>query len=253
MRVIYLHKIIPVFLMPTAISLLFVALGLILRRRALCWAGVLLLWLASAGLVSKAMMRAAEDWETRKAVSTMPAAQAIVVLSAGRTRPPGAPGVSEWGDADRFYGGIELYKAKKAPLLIFTGGWVPWEPDARLEGEVLMQYAADLGVPADRMMTTGKVVNTNEEGRAVAALLKQKTGNATPRILLVTSAFHMRRARELFARAGLEAIPFPVDFKVAASDSLSIADLVPRAGDLARTELALREFYGMIFYIIFNN
>ena len=52
--------------------------------------------------------RAAEGWQTRKAISTVPVAQAIVVLSAGRVQPPGAPDVSEWGDADRFYGGVQF-------------------------------------------------------------------------------------------------------------------------------------------------
>jgi hypothetical protein len=37
-----MHKIVSVFLMPTAISLLLVVLGLVLRRRTLCWAGVVL-------------------------------------------------------------------------------------------------------------------------------------------------------------------------------------------------------------------
>ena len=36
---------------------------------------------------------------------------------------------------------------------------------------------------------------------------------ARARILLVTSAFHMRRAQRLFERQGPKVLPFPVDFQ----------------------------------------
>ena len=201
--------------MPTGITLLLVAAGLLFRRRALCWTGLVVLWLASTPLVSDEIMRAAEAWQTRRPLSTVPTAHAIVVLSYGRVQPPGDPGASEWLDPDRFFGGVELYKAGKAPLLIFTGGWVPWHPNARPEGEVLTDYAADLGIPRDRILTTPKVANTEEESRAVADLMSKRLGaNAAPRVLLVTSAFHMQRAQMLFTRAGLDPVPFPVDFQV---------------------------------------
>ena len=119
---IYLHKILPLLFLPTGITLLLVVAGLAFRRRALCWVGIALLWIASTPLVSDEIMRAAERWQTRRPLSTAPIAHAIVVLSSGRVQPPGDPAVSEWGDADRFFGGVELYKAGKAPLLIFTGG-----------------------------------------------------------------------------------------------------------------------------------
>lgn len=245
---IYLHKIIPLFLLPTGITVLLVLSGLILRRKALCWAGVILLWVSSTALVSKQFMRAAEGWQVRTPVSAMPVADAIVVLSAGRVQPPGASDVSEWTDADRFYGGIELYRANKAPLLIFTGGWAPWEPDARPEGEVLMRYAAELGVPKNHMLTTDKVTNTQEESWAAANLLRDKIRNQRPRVLLVTSAFHMRRAQTLFTRAGLEVLPFPVDFKVSAGRHLNVLDFLPSAGNLGQTEFAIRELYGIVLY-----
>jgi hypothetical protein len=52
-------------------------------------------------------------------------ADAIVVLSEGRVVVPGKAAVSEWSDADRFFGGVELFRAGKSPLLVFTGGAAP--------------------------------------------------------------------------------------------------------------------------------
>jgi len=251
--VIYLHKILPLFLLPTGLALVLVVTGLVLRRRALCWMGIGVLWLASTPLLSDALMRAAEGWQSRQPLSAVPKAQAIVVLSGGRMVPPGDPDATEWGDANRFYGGVELYKAGKAPLLIFTGGWVPWQLNAKPEGEVLIVYAANLGIPRDRMLTTAKVTNTEEEGRAVAELLKNKIGgNVAPRVLLVTSAFHMRRAQLLFARAGLETVPFPVVLKVQGGEGLTVFTLFPNGGSLRKAEVALRELYGLAYYSIFR-
>ena len=250
---IYLHKILPIFLLPTGITLLLVVAGLVFRRRALCWAGIAVLWLASTPLVSDEIMRAAEAWQTRRPLSTVPTAEAIVVLSTGRVQPPGDDDASEWTDADRFYGGIELYKANKAPLPVFTGGWVPWQPNAKPEGEVLMRYAADLGIPRNRMLTTAKATNTEEESRAVANLLAKRLGtNAAPRVLLVTSAFHMHRAQMLFTRAGLDAVPFPVDFQVSGGKTFTLMDLLPKGESLSQSETALREFYGLAFYRLFG-
>lgn len=250
---IYLHKILPSLILPTFVTLLLVVLGLLLRRRFLCWVGIAILWLASTPLVSYQLTRAAEGWQVRKLVASAGTAQAIVVLSAGRLEPPGDAERSEWMDADRFFGGVALYKAGKAPLLLFTGGWVPWLPNAVPEGEILIQYASELGVPVDRMLTTGKVSNTEEESRAVAGLLqKAAPGAARPRILLVTSAFHMRRAKRLFERAGLEVEPFSVDFRVGAWTGLSWVHFLPNAGSLMQAEASIRELYGVAFYSVFQ-
>lgn len=250
---IYLHKILPFFLLPFGISLSLMVAGLALRRRALCWIGIAVLWVAGTPLVGDAAMRAAEGWQVRQPVSAMPESQAIVVLSGGRVQPPGDPTVSEWGGANRFYGGVDLYKGGRAPLLIFTGGWAPWLPNARLEGEVLINYAVDLGIPRDRMVSTARVTNTDEEARAVAAILAERFGaNTSPRILLVTSALHMRRAAMLFSRAGVNVVPFPVDFKVPSGETFTVLNLLPGPGSLGRTEIVLREFYGFLFYRFFS-
>ena len=182
-------------------------------------------------------------------------ADAIVVLSEGRVVAPGKAAVSEWNDADRFFGGVELFKAGKSPLLVFTGGAAPWEPNAAPEGDVLAGYAKGMGVPDGQIVKTPRVTNTAEEALAVATLLRGRLSGPTwrggpPRVLLVTSAFHMPRARRLFERAGMSVIPFPVDFKVSAGRTVSVLDFLPTAAALQETELAMREGYGRLFYFV---
>jgi uncharacterized SAM-binding protein YcdF (DUF218 family) len=253
--VIYLHKILPLFVLPVGITLLLVLTGLRLRRRALIWSGVAVLWLSCMPLVSRLAVRAVEGWAERGLAADAPEADAIVVLSEGRVVAPGKAAVSEWSDADRFFGGVELFKAGKAPLLAFTGGAAPWEPNAALEGDLLAGYAKAMGVPDGQIVKTSRVTNTAEEASAVATLLRGRLSGPTwrggpPRVLLVTSAFHMPRARQLFERAGISVIPFPVDFKVSASGALSVLIFLPTAAALQETELALREGYGRLFYFV---
>ena len=248
---LYLAKILPIFVLPTGVIILLLGLSLVLRRRALAVAALALLWLSSTSLVGDAVMRAAKGWQVRQPVASAPKADAIVVLSGMLQSSDGLEGRDEWTDSvDRFEAGVALAKAGTAPSLVFTGGWLPWHPDARPEGDVLRGRAIDRGITPDRIAVTGIVRNTEEESRAVAALLRNRgSAGRPPSIVLVTSAYHMRRARLLFTRAGLLVTPFPVDFQTSAAPFWFLR-LVPRAGSIEQTETALREFYGYLYYRI---
>ena len=243
----YLTKLLPLFVLPLGITFIAILIGLLWRRRWLIWTGIAFLWICSLPLVSGSLMRAIEGRAERIPASDAPSADAIVVLSIGRSIAPGPAAISEWGDPNRFFGGVELFKAGRAPLLVFTGGGVPWEPDAPLEGEILAQHASALGVPPEQIVTTGVVYNTTDEARAVAAVLPIRQV-PPPRVLLVTSAFHMPRARLLFERAGLRVAPFPVSFSGAGAASILDLLPIPTVGALSQTTRAMRELYGRLFY-----
>lgn len=245
---IYLHKILPIFLLPVGFTLLLIAVGVVFKKR---WVVVLafgVLYFASTPVLSRFAMKGLDGAWERSLPSDAPVADAIVVLSGGRSVAPGKAKVSEWADADRFFGGIELYQAGKAPLLVFTGGWAPWEPEAPLEGDVLIGFAKMMGVPVDAVLTTGPVLNTEDEANAVAGLLASKNFGKPSKILLVTSAFHLERAMRQFENAGMQVVPYPVDFLVSPQTEVSVIDFFPTATALRQTEFALREFYGRAYY-----
>jgi uncharacterized SAM-binding protein YcdF (DUF218 family) len=241
------NKLLPLFVLPLGVSLMLMAWGTFRRRRGVAIAGLLVLLVSSNPFVGNFLIRWTEQWAERRVAADVPTADAIVVLSAGRVVPPGPSPVSEWGDANRFYGGLELFRAARAPLLVFTGAWVSWEPNAPLEGEVLAAFAREDGVPAERILVTGEVGNTADEAREVAALLRAR-GLAQPRVVLVTSAFHMPRARRQFEQAGVTVEPFPVDFAISAGRRLTVLDLLPAVSGLSQSQTALRELYGRAFY-----
>ena len=241
---IYLNKILPILLLPTGLILGLLLWGLTTRRKSPIWAALMLFWLCSTPVLSDRFMAAVEGHGQRLDATTMPSAEAIVVLSGMIKIAPGPDAIPEWGEAsDRFWGGLELYQAGKAPQLIFTGGWLPWHPDQRPEGEYLRDMALAQGISPTAMIVTGQVSNTAAEAEAVHALLGDQ-----PTILLVTSAFHMPRAQGLFERAGFTVIPYPVDFYANLSRPWSILDFLPNANAFQQTELAWRELIGRAYY-----
>jgi uncharacterized SAM-binding protein YcdF (DUF218 family) len=71
--------------------------------------------------------------------------------------------VIEWGEAaDRIFAGIDLFKLNKAPVLVLTGGKLPWSIGVP-EGEYLRDVAIDLGVPKKDILLTENVENTDQE------------------------------------------------------------------------------------------
>lgn len=247
----FLSKLLPLFVLPLGVTLILLIAGIVTRRRRWLIAAGTVLYLTSIPVLSAFLSRTLETGYVRLAASDAPVADAIVVLSTGRSIAPGQAAVSEWSDADRFFGGVELFQAGKAPLLIFTGGWFPFAPTAPLEGDVLAQYARGFGVPAESILTTGRVINTFEESQAVAHLLSE-AAPAARRILLVTSAFHMDRATLHFERAGLSVTAFPVDFRGSQANTVSLLDFVPTGVALVENQVAIREIYGRIFAKLFG-
>ena len=162
--------------------------------------------------------------------------------------------MSEWEDPDRFLAGLDLYRAGKAPRLLFTGGASPFRTGQLPEGQHYLQEARQLGIPAAAMASTPPVVNTAEEAVAIRRLLvPSPPSDASPRILLVTSAFHMRRAQRLFERQGLQVLPFPVDFQArglwAGPLWRNPTQWLPSARALDDSSRALRELLGRLVYL----
>lgn len=244
---IYLHKLLPTFVLPIGVLLLLLTLAFTLRSRKIVGVTALLLYLLSMPLVSNGLMRLAEDFQSPRLISDMPAADTIVVLSGMLThikRPDGGL-MTEWQDPDRFFAGVALWKAGKAPTLTFTAGIVRWKSLAPPEGEIFRDYAVQMGVPADRIVVTPPIETTEDEAREVSRLVQPGQ-----QIILVTAASHMPRAKQLFTRAGVSVLPYPVDFRSGPLEEISVMDMIPSASSLYGTEIALRELMGRGFYAL---
>ena len=239
---IYLHKLLPLFLMPIMVIILTIVIGLYKKRNSFIYFAIALFYIVSTPIFSNAFFKLVEGDQSRKSIASIERADAIVVLS-GILSIDSNDNV-EWGDPDRFFGGVELIKANKAPNLIFMGAKMPWDKASKSEGAILKDYAIEFGISNNQIFVSGMVVNTADESVAVK---KMALGN---NIILVTSAFHMPRAQMLFKSEGFKVIPYPVDFKLLTDHSLTIMDYLPNAHSLAKTELGMRELIGRLFYRI---
>ena len=132
-------------------------------------------------------------------------ADAIVVLGGAMMSPIGAMEYPElFGAADRVWHAARLHKAGKAPLIIYSGV---------AEGEGAKRFLRDLGVPSKDFIWEDKSGNTVENIRFTKALCEEKK---IKKVLLVTSAFHMRRTRYICELAGFDAVYAPTDHEALA-------------------------------------
>ncbi|MBM3844038.1 MAG: YdcF family protein [Verrucomicrobia bacterium] len=246
---LFLHKLLPVFLLPVGIVLLLLIVAIWRRRRWPVFAAGAVLYLSSINVVSQNLLGWLESHYPSVPINEVEPADAIVVLG-GIFGPPAKPGhLPNLGDAvDRLEGGIQLHQSGKAPILVFTGGRIPWENRTRLEGEDSRDVAIARGIPAERIVVTREVGNTADEARAVADLMREKKWR---RVILITTGWHMPRAAGLFQKAGVPITPFPVDFS-RNPNPLTLLDFLPKAECLHDTETALREIYGNVFYRLFR-
>jgi len=243
---IYLHKILPMFVLPIMLVIIVILIGLIKNKKKIIYIAVAALYIISTPIFSNNFFRIVEGNEYRKPISTIDSADAIVVLSGMlEINEVGNSTYVEWGDHDSFFGGVDLFTASKAQKLVFTGGKMPWDKVKKTEGEVLKDYAISNGIPSEKIFVTEDVENTAEEAVAVKELI-----SPSKRIILVTSAYHMYRAKKVFEKQGFIVIPYKVDYKVNCNIERVVMDFLPNTNALNLTELGIREIIGRIFYII---
>jgi uncharacterized SAM-binding protein YcdF (DUF218 family) len=241
---IYLHKILPLLISPLLIVLIIILIGTYLKSKKINLFGLLILIFCSLPIISNKLIFYLEKDYSPQNIRNIADADAIVVLSGMISAIKTKEKLHyEFGDAvDRILSGIDLFKENKAPLLILTNGKLPWSVGIP-EGEYLKEFSIKFGVPEKSILLTDNVENTNQEAKSIAKLLKINNAN----IILVTSAFHMTRAKKVFEAANIKVIPFAVDFKNSVK-KLTIMDFIPSANSLSNTTKFIREMIGRFYY-----
>ncbi len=249
----YLGKLFIHLTSPLGLCLLLVPVALMLILRGLRKTGLsvimlafgwLLLWSLPAasvwlraGLEGQVPLRAAADY---------PTADAIVVLGGGveggrsgwRTTPHLLAG------ADRVWFGAQLYRAGRAPVLIFSGGNSEWSTADEPESKAMQKFANDLGVPPAAVLLEDRSRNTQENAEYTNQLMGE---HGFKTILLVTSAVHMPRALATFRRLGINVTAAPTDFDAITPRSILLRWL-PDTETLDQSSKALKEYAGLWIY-----
>lgn len=215
----YLNKIVGAFLNPLGIGLLFALLSLaallIKKLRpfrspsfsaALLVLSILWLWFWSTGAAGAWLGLSLEREFPPQQAESLPTAAAIIVLGGGVTAATNGCFYSDMANAaDRVWHGARLFKAGKAPKVFVT-----------CQGDIPL--LVDFGVPREAISGPSGARNTEEEARFIARTIKS-SGPSRPHVLLVTSAWHMRRAKLMFDRyaTGVEIVPAPADHETIAT------------------------------------
>lgn len=214
------------------------------RTRQAFWLGTLALvwlWFWSLPVASNWLSSHLEDKHPPVAVQDVPQAEAIVVLGGGVT-PAGHgelyPNLES--GADRVWHAARLFRASKAPLVLLSGGSDP-EHSAFSEAEAMRKLMADLGVSERAILLEQESRNTIQNAEYSAAIL---TEQGISRILLVTSAYHMPRAKGVFEAQGLEVVPVATDHEVLSRPLWR--NLLPETSALDGSSRSIKEIVGRL-------
>ena len=241
---IYLHKILPLIASPLFLIFFLIILGTIIKSKKITLFGVVILTFCSLPIISNNLVNYLEKDYTLQDASAINNADAIVVLSGMlKTIKVDDKLKYEFGDGvDRILSGIDLFKNNKASLLILTKGQLPWSLGIP-EGEYLKDFAIKFGVPKKSILLTDNVQNTDQEAKSVKKLLNSNDA----KVILITSAFHMPRAKKVFEASNIKVIPFAVDF-INSHQKLTFMNFIPSADALNDTSLFVREMIGRLYY-----
>ena len=245
----FLSKLLPIFVYPLGFAIILCFLGLLLgmagRKH---WAAlsilsaIMILWVSSTSVFADFLLNSLERKYPAVTVEDLPGADAIVILG-GMTRGivPGTSISDLSGSVDRLFFGAKLYKANKAPVVIISGGGAQGFVS---EAEMMAGFVEALGVPLKDILLEQKSRNTYQNGVNTLLILKEQN---LDRVLLVTSASHMKRAIAVFHSLGVSVIPAVTDFQVVEKESLLI-DWLPTADALRMTTGAIKEYVGWLYY-----
>ena len=247
----YVNKIVGWVLSPLGMLFLGYFCGALLRRcggcigkRRLSRLGTLLVvislclfWFLSCGLTTR-LIGVPLEGDEAPLLDTLElgGCDAVVLLGGGMGAHEVCGRAEMFSAADRVWEAARQWKAHQNGDLKLTlsGGGVERSTVPLLK---------DLGVDEKALVFFPEARNTEEEARMIGA-------SGIRRVRLVTSAWHMPRARMLFERAGLEVVPVPTDYEMhyCAELPLQIKDFFPSADALWRNSVAVKEWVARFGY-----
>lgn len=224
------------------------------KRFATAVTGLTILWMyvAAIPVLTTFLIVPLERNYPNHLVEQLPQADLIHVLGGGMNTGgvTNALGQIEGGwlsdcreSADRVWHGARLWKAGKAPKLLITG------PECSFSS---MPFLADLGVDTNAVMVAESPRTTEEEAKWTENFFSTTTTanyNYRPKVLVVTTAIHMRRAMMLYRRFAphVEAIPAATDYMELPYEGfrkLHWQGFVPSSEAMSRNNQVLHEYIG---------
>jgi uncharacterized SAM-binding protein YcdF (DUF218 family) len=211
------------------------------RRRRFGLAAVVLVLVMSTEHVGQALLASLEDAapDTYRHEIVYDA----VILLGGVTdeRVEAARGQPAYNDnVERLVAVHRILADGRAKVAIVSGAAMSKDLVPYGEARSLARQLRAWGIPEANVILEEEAKNTRENAVFTERIVRER---GFSRVLVVTSAFHMLRARECYAAVGLPVDTLRVDYRSHAAQSV-----LPRASNLHVTTYALREIIGRLVY-----
>ena len=155
------------------------------------------------------------------------------------------------GNIDRLLQSLPYYIEGIADTLILTGGdGTAFQVEAK-ESEVLINYLQSIDFPTERILVESSSRNTHENAQFTKNLLESRGIDfQSKKILLVTSALHMRRSLACFEKQGIHCIPYVTNRTSGPRKFIPDHLLIPNAPALHSWRALMHEWVGFVSYKI---
>ncbi|HMG81696.1 MAG TPA: YdcF family protein [Ferruginibacter sp.] len=147
--------------------------------------------------------------------------------------------------ADRFIQAVKLYKEGKIEHVLVTGGNGNLTGGKFREGVWVKGQLLAVGIPDNAILIENNSRNTLENAEFSKKLLD--SANLQPPYVLVTSAFHMRRASWIFKKEGMDIVPFSANY-LTRGDDFTIGYLLPQIEAMDMWAIYIKEVIGYFVY-----
>ena len=209
------------------------------------WATAVLLFIGgNNALVNAALLAWERPPVPMQAIAPADAAVLLTGVTLGSKSPHDRVYLGQ--GADRFTNALWLYRAGRVRRIIISGGSGALKPGTTSEAAELATLLRLAGVPQRDILLEERSRNTRENAQFTKALLANYP--EMKKLVLVTSAFHQRRALGCFAKVGLHPAPFPADFRSTDPNGSPSFWLVPDVNALGRWSVLLHEIAGFTIY-----
>lgn len=244
-----LKKFLAAWVLPPGLCVALLLVGAIFSRKHKAQMVFLLFmamgtYLASLGPVADSLLIPLERQYTVPDMDDLRESQAYVVLMGGmadKGTDVFGHGTLAGDSTARLAAVYRLYRMARKPIII-SGG--PAVPSGFPESEIGKRFLIKLGVRSDHIMIETRSRDTHENARYTKELC---TGKGISKIVLVTSAYHTKRAMMIFAPLFRDVNPCPSDFRVSGGQS-GVRRFFPNAESFHGTSTALRERLGILFH-----
>jgi uncharacterized SAM-binding protein YcdF (DUF218 family) len=226
--------------------LLFFALFALWRRRRLHIAIVAatLAWAVGGGWIATPLLDLAQRDFMRTDAPSFGAKTTIVLMGGGTDRTD-AGLVPKPDSMQRIAATAALYRACIQVALsckVIVSGGDP-QHHGQAEADNYAPYVLAQGVAPDDLVRENQSLNTYQNARNVAAILAHAHDN---HLIIVTSAYHMRRSLLAFNAFGLAPEPLVSDARH------NRVTVLPRVRGFENTELALHELVGLARFEVYR-